>query len=1390
MAKQPIQEDWRAACGFYRRPAAAPDAASLLKNGSRGLKTAIRMLFAVVALFPASAALAQIPYLVRDINAAAGPTEAASSSPSEFMGAGGLVFFAATQPASGTELWVTDLTEGGTHLVRDIVPGSGSSGPHLLASLGNVLLFAATDSEHGRELWRSDGTEAGTSLLKDFTPGSAGGFITPGYGVPAITWHGRVYFTANDGTHGSELWATEGTSAGTFLVADIAAGPATSYPQSYVVLNDVLYFVASNMLYRTDGTSGGTKPVAQVTAGNLSVAGSNLFFIGKETATGYEPWVSDGTEAGTHLVRDVNPGSSGAWLTGDDEADFVPLGNSVLFTANDGVHGRERWRSDGTMEGTYLIADQTPGIASNPIPGGIVLDERFYFAGNNLWQTDGTVSGTVPVLMDGLRFAFLPILTYHDRLIGTLLVRGEPNRVVALEVVGTAARVTDVLPAEAAGMRVVDSRLMVRGIDLLRGIEPAVSDGTAAGTRIVANIAPEGVPSSNPRSLTAAGRQLFFNATDETGQFLHVSDGTSEGTRPLPAHLYSYSSDFAPYRNLLFYMAKDGLWLTDGTLPGTHAIPLIGSPGVIRLVSGTDGVYLSTLVDFRQRLWRNDGTGNTPVAANFDSLDLLAEIGGRIYLHESNTRLWVMNGSTPRLLANQLYSASFFGSGGRLFAFAGDGSGGIDLWRSDGSLDGTIRIGANVAAFPYPWDSAGRAADMNGKLLFSGYDQQHGEELWISDGTAAGTKLLVEIRSGTAGASPADLQALNGLVVFTADDGTHGREPWVSDGTAEGTRILRDLAPGAASSEPASFSAAAAGRIWFRANDGLVGAEPWTSDGTPEGTALVADVNPGTASSSAAAFTPAGGRLFFSATRAAEGNELWALPIANRLRISDTHVGEGDDAAIARLRVSLDAPSSTTITVAYTTADAEARAGSDYIAGSGMLTFEPGQTEKEIAVTVVGDSILEPIERFSMELHDATGAAIDRHRGWIAIDDDDAVADLEITQALYAATQDVHQYVYTVTNKGPLATTGVSIHFTQSPSQQASVGPAGTSTLETFSLQPGESKSVIRYFSAALATYRIGATVTGPLRDLNPSNNSAISFLSPLNGSSSSGLAFLARELIGDVPAALKLVGLNGRIVRLASSNPQLVAVPETVNVTTASFDVPLRVASGSGGMISISATWLNPGETGVVLSLPMVPSVSRPLAGSSVALSSEQPVFGSTLHWTARILGSGPNAAVPSGTVTFYLGGNAVATETLSGASATVPAPMLAPGHYTLRADYSGDDSFLASAADGSLQIAKAAPSFSLSAVKGHVGPLIIIVTGVGGKTPTGTVVVKNSSSLAQIASGTLAPVAEGIAMVTIASVPTLSAVRVSYGGDEFYDSLFEVFKTVSAEKTRSIRH
>lgn len=322
--------------------------------------------------------------LVKDIYSGA-----ASSAPGDFASLGGYVYFSATTAAEGRELWRTDGTSVGTTLVKDIVPGTDSSNrinQYHLFSTGTYLLFAARTAATGVELWKSDGTNSGTVLLKDINTGNSGADSSnPNH---FYAYKNLVLFTATDATHGNEIWETDGTTGGTILLKDINPGVASS--TSFEVFPGVF---------------------APVFLGFHTFNGNAFFNANDGTSTG-EVWVTDGTPGNTTLLKDIVSGTSYSTIF---LINAVNLSSKFIFAVSDNTSRSELWQSDGTPGGTVLFKSFSPitpgsipiiflpynaGFITGPFSQPLFQGNKFFFAagtsteGYELWVSDGTLVGT------------------------------------------------------------------------------------------------------------------------------------------------------------------------------------------------------------------------------------------------------------------------------------------------------------------------------------------------------------------------------------------------------------------------------------------------------------------------------------------------------------------------------------------------------------------------------------------------------------------------------------------------------------------------------------------------------------------------------------------------------------------------------------------------------------------------------------------------------------------------------------------------------------------------------------------------------------------------------------------------------------------------------------
>ncbi|RYE06774.1 MAG: hypothetical protein EOP51_34220, partial [Sphingobacteriales bacterium] len=354
----------------------------------------------------------------------------------------------------------------------------------------------------GTELWRSDGTFAGTRLLKDINFGAAGSYPTEMY-----NHNGIVYFAAGDDVTGRELWKTDGTLAGTVLVKDIYTGTVGSEPRQFVSFNGSLYFVARNAangreLWKTDGTEAGTVLVKDINtgAGNalratnggelgnyFTVVGNALFFTATASAAqGEELWKTDGTDAGTVLVKDINTGAS----LSSNPRYLTAVGNQLFFVANDlqssTLINDELWISDGTAAGTTMLKEINPGNHPSNPNNLISFKGLLYFSayepatGYELWKSDGTASGTALVkdIEPGMQSGMQPYNANE-------LIKAEQNNIAT-----------------------ADGYLYFAASTAATGKELWKSDGTAAGTGITTDVF-SGTQSADPERLTNANGYIY-----------------------------------------------------------------------------------------------------------------------------------------------------------------------------------------------------------------------------------------------------------------------------------------------------------------------------------------------------------------------------------------------------------------------------------------------------------------------------------------------------------------------------------------------------------------------------------------------------------------------------------------------------------------------------------------------------------------------------------------------------------------------------------------------------------------------------------------------------------------------------------------------------------------
>ncbi len=720
----------------------------------------------------------------------------AGGSLQQAFAAGSRLFLAVGDSQGGVALWSSDGTAAGTAPVQAL----GHAGAVLLAATGDRLFFTLTGNDQMPALWTSDGTAAGTRALHTFSQ------MFSEEGIRFL--NGKMYFVARDAVYGKELWTSDGTAAGTRRVTGFGSDQMM-IQQVRVAGNRIVFFAGNNstdiQIWSTLGTPESTIAVPNPPCTDcffqstpLVELGGRLFFLGRDNAHGAEPWVTDGTVAGTHLLADLCPGPCDSITRFGQNLPVTPQG--ALFAASDPAHGLELWRTDGTPAGTVRLTDiatTDPEFSEAVVMNGKLYFVAFDATGPALWVSERPRSA-------------------------------HPAVVVAPT--GPASNPRELTPF---GSSLLFTASGGGPTELWR------SDGTEAGTvSLGAEVDPY-----IAAQLTPAGGLVFFLSWYASEGTLWRTDGTATGTFPLAQPV---QGGLTAYRGKLYFRFRghndplQSIWSSDGTDAGTvKEFDLPEIPQVTKMTGlGPDLYFLAAEAPSAGQIWHSDGTAaGTQKIATFSVYPLegydprFVRFGSRV-LFSADT-VWATDGTpggtvplvpVDGTLGRGSSDLIVFGDAAYFVASAAAGTG---LWRTDGTPGGTVLVKQITIDQGILLTPRANLAVGAGRLWLIADDGVHGEELWTSDGTAAGTALLRDLNPGAAGSSPSALTAVGDQMFFTASDGAHGLELWQSDGTAAGTRMVQDIAPLGQSSKPASL-AAMGDHLYFSADDGPTGRELWS----------------------------------------------------------------------------------------------------------------------------------------------------------------------------------------------------------------------------------------------------------------------------------------------------------------------------------------------------------------------------------------------------------------------------------------------------------------------------------------------------------------------------------------------------------------------------------
>lgn len=692
-----------------------------------------------------------------------------------------------------------------------------------------------------------------------------------------IEFNSEVFFVANDGRAGSELWKSDGTAEGTILVADINPGTAGSLPANLTVFGSDLFFTALDAddefdIWKTDGTTSGTVRVFDADAAGvyeisqLTVSGPRLFFTAQDVANGYELWATDGTSVGTALVLDINPDQT----ISEGPQELTDVNGKLFFTSySNGYDNRELWESDGMAAGTVLVSN----VDGDPLESSLP---------HNLTNVGGT-----------LYFAADHPLT------GVELYKSTGST-------GSTVRVTDLNPgigsAYPGSLTPFDGQLFFTANNGVTGRQLFKTDGMT--TDLVANTTPGATGSSSPDELTVVGSELFFVSNGgSVPDLVTAVQPTLIGANSFRSNSTNFagivSSTTSASQGIVAAVTANGTFTMTTQVDAASDGPgwvgptaRIGDVGV-----GLSGVLIGDFIiqdldlgsDVANATWEwsiQDPAGLTNIdfsgfisGNEFNTFD--EAVLFELFLNGSATRTSFLEASGDDLdnwfadrdadnlslsnpggvgITSAVVRMTFRPDGGaekspndsneavviRAALSATGASSGIanrELHKTDGTTTVLVKDIVSPGS-----SSPNQLTEVDGKLFFSADDPlSFGRELWVSDGMVGGTVMVKDIRSGSdsygvpLSGDPQNLTDINGTLYFSAVDSDNDREVWTSNGMTAGTNLLKNINPGTQDADVQQVVQVGT-KLFFVANDGINGEAVWVADLITESVTMAADV--------------------------------------------------------------------------------------------------------------------------------------------------------------------------------------------------------------------------------------------------------------------------------------------------------------------------------------------------------------------------------------------------------------------------------------------------------------------------------------------------------------------------------------------------------------------
>ena len=737
-----------------------------------------------------------------------------------------------TFAASGTHLFSSagqrplhllalDGKVGGIELVWYAPEVSSISSP--IRSATGIAFIASYDYEPRTQIWHSNGLPGGTVAWTGEFPSSQR-IHSSAEGAPTLAFLGsHLFFLADRSENEVGLYMTNGSADSVRLVETLPWRLGQPDPWVFA-LGDKLFFPRADgdglELWVSNGNPRDGKKVIDACAGTCDgrpstpiAFGTRLFWTARETGGGKSLWVTDiTTMESTRLAHGLQRFGC-SWFS-EDNLELYPAAGRWHFSAKDFLHGCEPWAAREEPDSGALVGDLLVDKPELSVLGPVVTDgSSDYLVARRASPSRGDVvlaidgEGDPEVQFEGADGrcginsvnAMASVVPTH---LGAVFVEDNCSSLSIYGRVRESGEVSPLFGAARPDRPVVREALAApeqAGVFLRAENPPELwfTDGTDSGTWRAGSSLGMGMFLGWIR-----GRLPTWSSSSHLGEDLVLFDPASRQflriTGPRIAS-WGLSPPETDSRGRLYLRATsrvDGeteLWRTDGTQEGTHAFYRTGGGETLlaTAVLGPGFVFSVRRGDGRVELrWMHDQAALWEVVWSTSEADPWGTAGRGLQALESGllfsgwdpdheSELWFFSletRETTRLTATRRGFSRHYVQAGRWISYFYETQDYLpfELWRTDGTAEGTVRLGD--WQYASAWDRS--LAIVDERLYYTFDDGIHGKEIWTSDGSPSGTRLLADVVPGATGSQPSSFTAANHTLYFLADDGIHGREIW------------------------------------------------------------------------------------------------------------------------------------------------------------------------------------------------------------------------------------------------------------------------------------------------------------------------------------------------------------------------------------------------------------------------------------------------------------------------------------------------------------------------------------------------------------------------------------------------------------------------------------